>query len=591
MEHAHSPHSIEEQLGHALQQFAALPGAGGPAIGIPVDRLAFKKAVERLLDRRNEWLADVPAMQGLQDWVETHWDPERQPQPPAGTVSAGTEWVDRGEVQLDALSAACKLLLAAVVYGVDTVAKHAMEFAAHGMIEVRYIYLMKGPSVSNARSLDDYCTLLPYPEVMDIDSSDQLPPGGIQWPPVNTDNVCALDVRSFERRGVVAADHQRRESPLLQCGTEVLTLILGLVWRRGYRVFGGWRGVSEPVAATLPFTNTTASRGRWTSQTLLTMPGFTQPSPIRPLNRAELRELIRRYADLAEQSRNALNLAMRRLRDSTERIEFEDKVIDVCIALEAMFMEDGEEHDHKVITSRRGSWYFADSYEEREQTRALLKEFYDYRNSIAHGNAPENLTPEERELHVTQLADVENVVRASLKTMIYEGRPPDWEKSKDFKAIRQDPPRAETEIPSVKSDSLSWTVAEQNEIDQALEAMWKPTVDNAPPPPPDAVSVSHQGVNAEEIKRCRQEGIPYVISVPIRLYMAHPRWPQQEGDPLDDRTTYYCEKDVEKHLRRWQKAAAAKKIHQFELPLEDPTMYLPKAFDMWRKILQQGEPP
>ena len=364
MEHAHNPHSIEEQLGHALQQFAALPRAGEPAIGIPVDRVAFKKAVEKLLDRRNEWLAAVPAMQGLQDWVEAHWDPERQTQPPAGTVSAGTEWVARGEVQLDALSAACKLLLAAVVYGADIVAKHAMEFAAHGMIEVRCIYLMKGPSVSSARSLDDYCTLLPYPEVMNIDSSDQLPPGGIQWPPANTDNVCALDVRSFERRGVVAADHQHRESPLLQCGTEVLTLILGLVWGRGYRVFGGWRGVAEPVAATLPFSNTTASRGRWTSQTLLTMPGFRQPSPSRPLNRAELRELIRRYAGLQEQSRKVLSLAMRRLRDSTERAEFEDRVIDVCIALEAVFTE-GEQWNQKKIVSRRASWHYADSPLER----------------------------------------------------------------------------------------------------------------------------------------------------------------------------------------------------------------------------------
>ena len=85
-----------------------------------------------------------------------------------------------------------------------------------------------------------------------------------------------------------------------------------------------------------------------------------------------------------------------------------------------------------------------------------------------HGRVPENLTPEERDRRVTQLADVENVVRASLKTMISEGRPQDWESSKDFKAIRHDPPRPETEIPSVKSDSLSWSVKEQKEIDQAL---------------------------------------------------------------------------------------------------------------------------
>ena len=119
--------------------------------------------------------------------------------------------------------------------------------------------------------------------------------------------------------------------------------------------------------------------------------------------------------------------------------------------------------------------------------------------------------------------------------------------------------------------------------------MWKPDVDTAPPlPPPDAEAVIHRGINAEEIDYCREQGISFVISVPIRLYMAHPKWPQLEGDPLDERTKYYCEKDVERHLRRWQSAAAEKRMRIFELPLEDPIMYLPERFDMWRRILQQG---
>ena len=43
------------------------------------------------------------------------------------------------------------------------------------------------------------------------------------------------------------------------------------------------------------------------------------------------------------------------------------------------------------------------------------------------------------------------------------------------------------------------------------------------------VSVAHQGIDAEAIERCRQQGIPYTINVPIRLYMAHPKWPKQAG--------------------------------------------------------------
>ena len=256
-------------------------------------------------------------------------------------------------------------------------------------------------------------------------------------------------------------------------------------------------------------------------------------------------------------------------------------------------MENGEYGNQHDLIARRGSWYFADSGAERDQTRATLKAFYKLRSEVVHGRTlhPENLTPEESEQRVTLLADIENVVRASLKTMILKGRPQDWEKSKDFKTIRRDPPRAATEIPSVKSDSLGWTVVEQREIDQALEAVWKPEVDNAPPPLPDASLGYHQGIDAEAIERYRQQGIPYVIRVPIRLYSAHPKWPKQEGDPLDERTKYYCEKDVEKHLGRWRKAADEKRIIQFELEIEEPAMYLPETFDMWREILRQGEQP
>ena len=286
-----------------------------------------------------------------------------------------------------------------------------------------------------------------------------------------------------------------------------------------------------------------------------------------------------------------LSLALRRLRDSTERLRLEDKVIDACIALEALFMETGEYKNQHNIIARRGSWYFAESCAERNQTRAALKAFYKHRSEVVHGRTlyPEDLTVEENERIAKQLADIENVIRASLKTMISEGRPQDWEASKDPKSIRRALPRAETDIPSVKSDSLSWSLKEQKEIDQALEAVWKPEIDNAPPPRPDADPIVHQGIDAEAMERCQQQGILYVIIVPIRLYMAHPKWPKQEGDPVDERTKHYCSKDVERHLLRWKKAASEKKLYQFELELEEPDMYLPEAFGMWRKILQRGD--
>ena len=171
---------------------------------------------------------------------------------------------------------------------------------------------------------------------------------------------------------------------------------------------------------------------------------------------------------------------MRRLRDSLERMEHEDSVIDVFVAVESLFMEDGQQKQQYKRISRSASWHFADSRQVRVQARSLLKELYRCRSHIVHGKASDHPSSEERQQRGKLLADVTNVLRASIKSMIRERRPGNWEASKDAKTIQPDPSRPEAEIPSVESDSLSRTVAEQREVDAALEAVWKQTVAVAP---------------------------------------------------------------------------------------------------------------
>ena len=524
----HPPHldSIRLRLDHALPHFLAVPGVSQRVTGGRRSRAQFERVVKNLLAGNDESFTVVPAFQEVQGWVATHWDPERQTQPPAGTVSTGDVEGDLGEVQLDALTAACKLLVASAVHGTGIVANLAIEFAAHGMIEVRSFYLLKGLPVSSPERLDDHCTLLPYREALQAVSAaspEQVSEQDLHWPSLGVDDVSVLEARSFERRSLTANLVERRESRLLQCGPETLALILGLVWSRGFRVFGGWHGVTEPIAATLPFFHINASRGSWSRPALLTQASVRRHSTSRPLNVTELLELTGKYANLPEQAQRALSLALRRLRDGTERIEPEDRVIDGSIALEALFMEGDEDWEQKKVVSRRASWYFADSHPEREHIRSLLKAFYDRRSAIVHGNTPRALTWAEEGQLATLTADIENVARSSLKDMISEGRLQNWEDSKDSKLIRHDPPRRETEILSVKSDSMSWTIAEQTKIDQALEAVWKQEINSAPPPTDTMPQV--------------YRGDIYVMSLAVRLYMAHPRWPKG-GDPIDERTRY-----------------------------------------------------
>ena len=136
----------------------------------------------------------------------------------------------------------------------------------------------------------------------------------------------------------------------------------------------------------------------------------------------------------------------------------------------------------------------------------------------------------------------------------------------------------------MKADCLSWTVEEQREIDRALEAVWKPVVKEAPPPPSQVGPSLVTGVLPEVVDRYREQGIPYIVPHPARLYMAHPKWPKKSSEPFDERASYYCERDVAQHMRLWKDAAANKGLVQFEVP-KDADLYHPKYRDNWPLLL------
>ena len=192
MKHAPSLDNIRVLLHRALPEFLALPGIREQVRDIPLSGVHLARSVKNVVEIRNEWLAAVPEFKDVHDWVQVHWDPERQTHPPGATVATSDKWGHAGETQLDALAATCKLILAAAGYGTETVARCAIEFSGHGMIEVRTFYLLKGLPVLNARSLDDYCNLLPYPEAlqkMTEASLEELLAEDRSWPPESADNV------------------------------------------------------------------------------------------------------------------------------------------------------------------------------------------------------------------------------------------------------------------------------------------------------------------------------------------------------------------------------------------------------------------
>ena len=517
------------------------------------------------LVRDGAWPSHAPAFQAIQQWIEIHWNAELPTQRPPGTVLTDKQFAPQCEPRLDDATASRKLVVAAALYGTEAAARYAVEFACYGMVEMRSIHLLKGPSVAIPRRLDDYCSLLPYREALRRANS-YFPWHALRSPPEGVGSICALDCTSFASPILGSAfGNEVLCSPLMQDGPETLALVTGLVWGTGLRVIQSWRGTPLEVESVLPF-RLRSGGGGVTNPVELLPKGFPRLSRQRPLPVRELSDLMGKLPGLPSRSRRRLDIALRRLRNPSEKLDQEDRVIDLCIVLEALFMEEGEWNGQRKIVARRGSWYFADSVQERQRIRDALKEFYELRSRIVHGNPVTPQTPDEERHRSMLISKVLDVARTGLKTMIAEGRPQDWSRSKDHTSIRHDPPRDESQITSVKSDSLSWTVKEQKEIDRALESAWRPSVDQAPTLPPGTKFTIHHGIRQETVEQHRRRGRHCVIIHPAVLYMAHPKWPSAEADPVDERTEFYCETDVARHMLRWGEAASQKRLDQFEIP-------------------------
>ena len=136
--------------------------------------------------------------------------------------------------------------------------------------------------------------------------------------------------------------------------------------------------------------------------------------------------------------------------------------------------------------------------------------------------------------------------------------------------------------PYHSADSLSWSVREQKEIDRKLKRVWESTLAELPDRPPrtGGPGLYHDRMLPEDLSRLRKFGIPYVFGDPAKLYIAHPKWPKQPSDELDERTLYYCSQDIDSHLKSWEEAALERRSDYIRVR-NDAELYHPQYRDRW----------
>ena len=106
-----------------------------------------------------------------------------------------------------------------------------------------------------------------------------------------------------------------------------------------------------------------------------------------------------------------------------------DKIIDLGIALEALYLSEGTKEQLTLQFRLRAAWHLRKN---KEQRKALMKEFkaiYDWRSTVVHtGKLPNKkkktpFTPEEVEAFIT---NAQNLCRDSIMKILEEGKFPDW---------------------------------------------------------------------------------------------------------------------------------------------------------------------
>ncbi len=96
-------------------------------------------------------------------------------------------------------------------------------------------------------------------------------------------------------------------------------------------------------------------------------------------------DLWRKYREIDFSKDKALNIAIKRFNDSFTRREVEDRIIDLMIAFEAMFLKESEKMELTFKLSLRTAIFLEDVDAERENLFEFMKKAYDTRSDIVHG--------------------------------------------------------------------------------------------------------------------------------------------------------------------------------------------------------------
>jgi hypothetical protein len=115
-----------------------------------------------------------------------------------------------------------------------------------------------------------------------------------------------------------------------------------------------------------------------------------------------------------------INRALKRFNSAIEEFELEDKLIDLVIALEALYLIEKDELGYRL--SLRVSVLLQNDIEDVSYVRELVKKGYDLRSDVVHGKSVKRVKIRDQVITLDKVVnDLEDIVRKSIRRLIALG--------------------------------------------------------------------------------------------------------------------------------------------------------------------------
>lgn len=129
------------------------------------------------------------------------------------------------------------------------------------------------------------------------------------------------------------------------------------------------------------------------------------------------------FQSKSESEKARLQLILSRLSQAKRRIQVEDKMLDLGIALEMLLLDDNEKDQLSLQFRLRGSWLVGESSQDRMEKWDLLQEIYSARSSVAHTGMLHRNKPLKIEKTRESLSKYLDLAEAILRKIIISGTP------------------------------------------------------------------------------------------------------------------------------------------------------------------------